>query len=82
MKFEVEVPSLKGVARLEIKTVQDKDGWAAYLLFNTGRRLDDTCLLLGQSGIPHRFTSPSEKEANEAAKKFLQEHYRVVRMIW
>jgi len=82
MKFEVEVPSLKGVARLEIKTVQDKDGWAAYLLFNTGRRLDDTCLLLGQSGIPHRFTGPSEKEANEAAKKFLQEHYRVVRMIW
>ena len=25
---------------------------------------------------------PSEKEAEEAAKKFLQEHYRVVRMIW
>jgi len=82
MKFEVEVPSLKGVARLEIKTVQDKDTWIAYLLFNTGRRLDDTCLLLGQSGIPHRFTGPSEKEAEEAAKKFLQEHYRVVRMIW
>lgn len=82
MKFEVEVPSLKGVARVEIKTVQEKNTWAAYFLFNTGRPLDDTCLLLGQSGIPHRFTGPSEKETEEAAKKFLQEHYRVVRMIW
>ncbi len=82
MKFEIEVPSLKGIARLEIKTVQDKDTWAAYLLFNIGHPLDDTCLLLGQSGIPHRFTGPSEKEAEEAAKKFLQAHYHVVRMIW
>ncbi|NIO07986.1 MAG: hypothetical protein GTO40_08280 [Deltaproteobacteria bacterium] len=82
MKFEVEVPSLQGIARVEIKTVRENDRWIAYLVFNTGRPMDDTCLLLGQSGIPHRFIGASEKDVEENAKKFLQERYRVARMIW
>ncbi len=82
MKFEVELLSLKGIARVEIKTVQEGEKWTAYLPLASGNRLDDTCMLLGHSGIPHRFTAPSEKEAEEEAKRFVQQNYRVVRMIW
>ncbi|MEE9548822.1 MAG: hypothetical protein V3W08_00305 [Candidatus Binatia bacterium] len=82
MKFDVKLPSLNGVARLEIKTVQEENGWAAYLSVIYDRGLSETCLMLGQSGIPHRFTSQSEKEAEEAAKGFLQEKYNVIRTIW
>ena len=82
MKFDVKLPSLGGTARLEIKTVQEGDGWAAYLSFVSDRRLDETCLVLGNHGIPCRFTGGSEKEVEEAARKFLKENYGVVRMIW
>lgn len=82
MKFDVQLPSLRGIARVEIKTVQEGDKWAAYLSVVTDRTLGDTCLTLGQSGIPHRFTGESEKEAQEHAKAFLQKNYEVVRMIW
>jgi hypothetical protein len=82
MKFDVQIPSLNGIARVEIKTVQEEDRWAAYIAFASGRAANETCLLLGQSGIPHRFTGSAEKEAEEAAKKFLEQHYEVVRMIW
>jgi len=82
MKFDVKIPSLNGTARLEIKTVQEGDGWAAYISFVSDRSLNETCLMLGQQGIPYRFTGPTEKEAEETAKKFLQQNYEVVRMIW
>lgn len=82
MKFDVKIPSLNGVARLEIKTAREKKGWAAYLSLIYDRTLDETCLTLGHSGIPHRFTGHSEEEAEGAAKKFLQENYHVVRTIW
>ena len=82
MKFDVKIPSLSGVARLEIKTVEEENGWAAYLSLIYDRILNETCLTLGHSGIPHRFTGLNEKEAEEAAKKFLQEKYHVVRIIW
>ncbi len=82
MKFDVKLPSLNGVARLEIKTVQEENGWAAYLSVIYDRGLGETCLMLGDSGIPHRFTGKSEKEAEEAAKGFLQKKYNVVRTIW
>ncbi len=82
MKFDVKIPSLNGVARLEIKTAQERKGWAAYLSLIYDRTLDETCLTLGHSGIPHRFTGHSEEEAEGAAKKFLQENYHVVRIIW
>ena len=82
MKFDVEIQSLKGTARLEIKTIEEDNGWAAYLSIIYDRNLKDTCLLLGRSGLPHRFTGPSENEAEEAAKEFLQENYHVVRTIW
>lgn len=82
MKFDIQLPSLKGTARLEIKTAQEESAWAAYISFVSGQALDETCLLLGHLGIPHRFTGTSEKEAMEKAKDFLQKNYQVVRMIW
>lgn len=83
MKFDVEIPSLNGLARVEIRTVkEEEDRWAAYLCFVTDRPLADTCLLLGERGIPYRFTAPSEGEAEERAKAFLKEKYTIARMIW
>ncbi|MBI3000904.1 MAG: hypothetical protein HYY46_21005 [Deltaproteobacteria bacterium] len=82
MKFEIQLLSLKGIARIEIKTVQQDSVWVAYLSFAADRTLSDTCLMLGQSGIPHRFTGASEKEVEEKAKTFLEQNYEVVRMIW
>ena len=82
MKFDVKLPSLNGIARIEIKTVQEENGWAAYLAVIYDRGLGETCLMLGQSGIPHRSMGNSEKEAEEAAKGFLQEKYKVVRTVW
>lgn len=82
MKFDVKIPSLDGIARLEIKTVQEGDGWAAYLAFVSERTLAETCLMLGHLGIPYRFSGTSEKEAQDTAKKFLEQNYEVVRMIW
>lgn len=82
MKFDVEIPSLDGIARLEVRTVQEKDGWAAYVGFVSDRSLDETCLMLAHRGIPYRFTGSNEKEAQEGAKNFLQQNYKVVRMVW
>lgn len=82
MKFDIQLPSLKGIARIEIKTVQEDNVWAAYLAFVADRTLADTCLMLGHLGIPYRLTGASEKEAEEKAKTFLQQNYEVVRMIW
>jgi hypothetical protein len=82
MKFDVKVPSLNGIARLEIRIVQEGDGWAAYISFVSDRSLDETCLMLGHLGIPYRFSGASEKEAEETAKNFLQQNYEVTRMIW
>lgn len=82
MKFDVQVPSLSGIARLEIKTVQEGDGWTAYISFVSDRTLNETCLMLGHLGIPYRFTGPTEKKAEETAKEFLEQNYEVKRMIW
>lgn len=75
MKFDVQLSSLKGIARIEIMTVREGDAWAAYLSFVSDRSLADTCLMLGHLGIPHRFTGATEKEAEEKAKAFLQQNY-------
>jgi len=82
MKFDVEISSLNGIARLEVRTVQEKDSWAAYIAFVSDRGLNETCLMLGHLGIPHRFTGASEKEALEGAKNFLQQNYKVARIVW
>lgn len=82
MKFDVQIASLKGTARLEIKTAQEEGAWAAYISFVSGQALDEACLVLGRQGIPHRFTGSSEKEAMERAKDFLQKNHQVIRMIW
>lgn len=82
MKFDVQIPSLSGIARLEIKTAQEESLWAAYIAFAGSRSADEACLVLGQSGIPYRFTGAAEKEAKQRAKKFLEQNYEVVKMIW
>lgn len=82
MKFDIEVPSLEGVARVEILCTREGEAWAAYVAFVANLRKEDTCLLLGQGGIPYRFEAPSRNEAEEAAKAFLKEKYRVCRMVW
>ncbi|MGH7834919.1 MAG: hypothetical protein ACREQK_14850 [Candidatus Binatia bacterium] len=82
MKFDVQIPSLNGTARVEIRTARAKNLWAAYIGFAADRSSNETCFVLGQNGIPYRFTGASEKEAAAAAKSFLEENYRVVRTIW
>jgi hypothetical protein len=82
MKFDIQLPNLKGIARVEIKTTPEDTAWAAYLSLAMDRLLRDTCLLLGSAGIPYRFTGASEKEAEEKAKDFLRKNYAVVRMVW
>ncbi|MGH7844674.1 MAG: hypothetical protein ACREQW_05845 [Candidatus Binatia bacterium] len=82
MKFDVEIPTLDAVARLEIRSAKDEHGWSSYLAFVSGRKLDETCLLLGESGVPYRFTGTTQKKAEEKAKDFLEGKYRVVRTIW
>ncbi len=82
MKFDVQVPSLNGIARLEIITAQEKKSWAAYISFFSDRPQNETCIMLGHLGVPHRFTGPSEQKAKEKAEKFLHENYTVKRMIW
>jgi hypothetical protein len=81
MKFDVEVPSINGIARLEIKTVLEENLWSAYLTFATDRSLNETCLVLGK-GAPYRFAGASEKEAEAAARSFLEQNYHIVRIIW
>jgi hypothetical protein len=83
MKFDVQIPSLNGTARVEIRTARAKNLWAAYIGFAADRSSNnETCFVLGQNGIPHRFAGASENEAEAAAKSFLEENYRVVRTIW
>jgi len=82
MKFDVEIPSLKGTVRLEIKTILEESQWAAYLSFTSGRTMDETVLMLGTQGLPHRFAGSTEKEAHEAAKIFLEKNYHIVRTVW
>jgi hypothetical protein len=81
MKFDLEVSSLGGVVRVEIRTVREGDVWAAYLGLVAAQR-EDVCLLLGYGGVPHRFSGSSEKEAEQTAREFIQRTYHVSRMIW
>jgi hypothetical protein len=82
MKFDVQIPSLNGTARVEIRTAREQNLWAAYIGFAADRSSNETCFLLGRDGIPHRSTGASQKEAESAAKSFLEENYRIVRTIW
>ncbi len=82
MKFDLEVPSLGGVARVEIRTMREGEVWAAYLGLVVSAQKEDVCLLLGHEGVPHRFSGSSEKEAEQTAREFIQRTYHVSRMIW
>ncbi len=82
MKFDIEVPSLEGVARVEIRTVKEGEAWAAYIGLVAAVQKEDVCLVLGKKGVPYRFQGSSEKEAEQAAKDFIQSTYRVARMVW
>jgi hypothetical protein len=78
----LEISSLSGVARVEIKTIREERSWAAYISFISERSLNEACLVLGHLGVPRRFIGRDEKEAPEAAKDFLQQNYKVLRMAW
>ena len=82
MKFDVEIPELEGVARLEIRNAREQDGWSSYIGFVAGQSAHPTCLMLGRSGVPYRFAGVTENESLERAKEFLQKTYRVVRIVW
>jgi hypothetical protein len=70
------------MARVEIRTAQEGDVWAAYLGLVVSAQNKDVCLLLGHEGVPHRFSGNSEKEAEQMAREFIQGTYHVSRMIW
>jgi hypothetical protein len=82
MKFDVEIPELESVARLEIRNAREQDGWSSYIGFVAGPSGHPTCLMLGKSGVPYRFTGTTESEAQECAKEFVRKSYRVVRIVW
>jgi len=60
MKFDVEIPVLGGMTRVEIKTVREDKGCAAHIAFISERALSGACLMLGRFGIPHRFSGNDE----------------------
>ena len=82
MKFDIHVPSIDGVVRVEIRSDEDRGAWSAYLVLTGGVALEDACLVLARSGRPLRFSGESAEAAEAQAKEFVQAHYRVARMIW
>ncbi|MCY4442822.1 MAG: hypothetical protein OXE53_21755 [Deltaproteobacteria bacterium] len=82
MKLDIHVPSIDGVVRVEIRSVEDGDSWSAYLVLIGGASLADACLVLARSGLPIRFGGESAEAAETRAKEYAQAHYRVARMIW
>ncbi len=82
MKLDIHVPSITGVVRVEIRSVEDGAAWSAYLVLIGGAALDDACLVLARSGLPLRFDGESAEAAETRAKEYVQAHYRVARMIW
>ena len=82
MKLDIHVPSIDGVVRVEIRSVEDAGAWSAYLVLLGGAKLDDACLVLAQKGLPLHFSAASAEAAEAQAKEYVQAHYRVSRMIW
>ena len=82
MKLDIHVPSIAGVVRVEIRSVEDGDSWSAYLVLIGGGALDDACLVLARSGLPLRFSGGSAEAAETRAKEYVQANYQVSRMIW
>jgi hypothetical protein len=82
MKLDIHVPSIAGVVRVEIRSVEDGGSWSAYLVLIGGAALDDACLVLARSGLPLRFSGESREAAETQAKEFVQANYQVARMIW
>ena len=82
MKLDIHVPSIDGVVRVEIRSVEESGSWAAYPVIIGGVALADACLVLARSGMPLRFSGDTAAAAETAAKEHVQAHYRVQRMIW
>ena len=82
MKLDIHVPSIDGVVRVEIRSVEDGGSWSAYPLLVGGAALADACLVLARSGMPLRFGGETADAAETTAKEYVQAHYRVQRMIW
>ena len=82
MKLDIHVPSIDGVVRAEIRSVEDGGAWSAYLILIGGVSLPDACLALARSGLPLRFSGETAEAAEARAKEYVEAHYRVARMIW
>ncbi len=82
MKLDIHVPSIDGVVRAEIRSVEDGDSWSAYLVLIGGVAPADACLALARAGAPLRFSGDTAEAAESQAKEYVQAHYRVARMIW
>ncbi|MCY4487389.1 MAG: hypothetical protein OXF11_09775 [Deltaproteobacteria bacterium] len=82
MKLDIHVPSIDGVVRVEIRSIEEAGAWSAYLVLIGGANLDDACLVLARKGLPLRFNAASAEAAEAQAKEYVQAHYRVSRMIW
>ncbi len=82
MRFDIHVPSIDGVVRVEIRSVENGGSWSAYPILIGGGVLADACLVLAHSGMPLRFQGETAEAAETAAKEYVQAHYRVQRMIW
>lgn len=82
MRLDIHVPSIDGVVRVEVRSVEDGGSWSAYLVLIGGGALDDACLVLARSGSPLRFSGETADAAEAQAKEYVQNHYRVARMIW
>ncbi len=82
MKLDIHVPSIDGVVRVEIRSVEEDGSWSAYPVLIGGAALDDACLVLARSSRPLRFSGNTAEAAETRAKEYVQAHYRVQRMIW
>ena len=82
MKLDIHVPSIDGVVRVEIRSVEENGAWSAYLVLIGGANLDDACLVLARKALPLRFSGDSAESVEARAKEFVQANYRVTRMIW
>ena len=81
MKFDIQMPDIAGAVRVEIRTTREEKTWVGYLGLSF-EQASDTCLLLGRGGVPYRFATADRETAEKKARDFLQNTYRVVRMVW
>ena len=81
MKWDVELPGLDHVVRLEVKTRKEGERWASYISLAVSAH-EHLCWLIGEGGLPFRFEGLTEEKVQAQAKDCLERTYKVVRKIW